>query len=547
MPCGASMSLMPRFMPCSASYSGGPTTGRACQRALDLAEHALVAGPQPQPVQVDRQPAGRRRVGAAVVVDHHDHRTVGGGDVVQRLPAHAAGQRAVADDGDDGAPLVAHRECLRQPVGVGQRRRRVRVLDPVVLALGAAGVAGQPAGLAQRRHRVGAAGEDLVHVGLVADVEQDRLARRVEDPVQGDGELDRAQVRARGARRSARPSGPAGRGSRRPAPPARPRVRPRRSAGPVSWLRTRVTPQIVPIRAPEPRVIRRRAAGLIGGPASATHLHVVGHREGVEGSQARQPPAGPHGDRARRAPATPGRTRRSRSPAPRWPSSAGITSCARAGARRVEHDDVRRRRPSSATASGVTRAGCRTSAQGRSARFAAASAAAVGATTRRRPPGHRRPTASASTAVSAPAPAYRSTTRLAGAAGGVASQHRVGEGLRPPRGCTCQNPPARHGERPPGQLVGQLRRSLASRDHDPADAARGRAGPRPRRGASSTGHTPSSPPRLTSTPVQPGHAARSAAASPTPGHAERAGSSSSTSLERCRCRPEPAGRRRRRR
>ena len=27
MPCGANMSFMPRLIPCSAPYSGGPTTG----------------------------------------------------------------------------------------------------------------------------------------------------------------------------------------------------------------------------------------------------------------------------------------------------------------------------------------------------------------------------------------------------------------------------------------------------------------------------------------------------------------------------------------
>ena len=102
-----------------------------------------------------------------------------------------------------GRRSLAHVEGLAQPVGVGQRGGGVRVLDPVVLALGPARVAGQPAELAQAVEVVAAAGDDLVHVALVAGVEQDRLGRRVEDPVQGQRQLHRAEVRtevAAGAR-----------------------------------------------------------------------------------------------------------------------------------------------------------------------------------------------------------------------------------------------------------------------------------------------------------------------------------------------------------
>jgi hypothetical protein len=62
----------------------------------------------------------------------------GGGDVVERFPAHAAGQCAVADHRYDAAVvLAADRERLGQPVGVGQGGRGVRVLQEVVLGLGA--------------------------------------------------------------------------------------------------------------------------------------------------------------------------------------------------------------------------------------------------------------------------------------------------------------------------------------------------------------------------------------------------------------------------
>jgi hypothetical protein len=47
--------------------------------------------------------------------------------------------------------------------------------------------------LAQRGEPLAAAGEDLVRVGLVPDVPDEAVARRVEDIVQRDVEVDRAE------------------------------------------------------------------------------------------------------------------------------------------------------------------------------------------------------------------------------------------------------------------------------------------------------------------------------------------------------------------
>jgi hypothetical protein len=60
------------------------------------------------PVQVARHAADRRRVGAPVVVDDDDEvAIVVVGDVVERLPGHPAGERAVADDRDDVVVLAS--------------------------------------------------------------------------------------------------------------------------------------------------------------------------------------------------------------------------------------------------------------------------------------------------------------------------------------------------------------------------------------------------------------------------------------------------------
>src|SRR5690606_3607820 len=79
-------------------------------------------------------------------------------------------------------------------VGPTERTRGVRALDDVVLRLRALGVAGETAARTQGRE-VLSAGQHLVHVALVTGVEHDRVARRVEDPVQRDRQLDDAEVR----------------------------------------------------------------------------------------------------------------------------------------------------------------------------------------------------------------------------------------------------------------------------------------------------------------------------------------------------------------
>ena len=69
----------------------------------------------------------------------------------------------------------------------------MRGAERVVFALGALGEAGQPAALAQRADAVAAAGQDLVRIGLMADVPDQAVARGVEDVVQGDRQLDHAE------------------------------------------------------------------------------------------------------------------------------------------------------------------------------------------------------------------------------------------------------------------------------------------------------------------------------------------------------------------
>ena len=70
----------------------------------------------------------------------------------------------------------------------------------VVFALGALGEAGQAVALAERADAVAPSGEDLVWIGLMADVPDQAVARRVENVVQGNRQFDDAQTSRRTTR-----------------------------------------------------------------------------------------------------------------------------------------------------------------------------------------------------------------------------------------------------------------------------------------------------------------------------------------------------------
>ena len=70
------------------------------------------------------------------------------------------------------------------------------VLDDVVVRFFARRVTREPPGLAQARERVAAAGHEFVHVRLMTGVPHDGVARRLEHAVQGERQLDRAEVRS---------------------------------------------------------------------------------------------------------------------------------------------------------------------------------------------------------------------------------------------------------------------------------------------------------------------------------------------------------------
>ena len=176
----------------------GADVGESVRQLVgDPIGHARMVGLLVAALCARRQHRHGGGVRTAVVVEDDDDLLVAVADVVDRLVGHTAGQRPVADHRNDvavrvGAEVAGHGHA----VGVREHGRGVAVLDVVVFRFLAAGIAGQPALLAQLLELLLAAGDDLVDVGLVAGVPEDRVGRRLEHPVHREGEFDGAEIRA---------------------------------------------------------------------------------------------------------------------------------------------------------------------------------------------------------------------------------------------------------------------------------------------------------------------------------------------------------------
>src|SRR5258706_9755150 len=72
----------------------------------------------------------------------------------------------------------------------------MRGTEGVVFALAALGEPGKAAALTHRTHAPASPGQDLVRIGLVADIPDDLVLRRIEDAVQRYGKLDDAEAGA---------------------------------------------------------------------------------------------------------------------------------------------------------------------------------------------------------------------------------------------------------------------------------------------------------------------------------------------------------------
>ena len=130
-----------------------------------------------------------------VVVEDDDEALGLRPNVVQRLVADAAGEGGIARDDDDVLVPASQVAPDGHAEGGGQGGAGVARAVAIVLAFGAEEEAVQALVLAHRVNALAPAGEHLVDVALVADVEDELVLRRVENAMQRDGQLDHAEVR----------------------------------------------------------------------------------------------------------------------------------------------------------------------------------------------------------------------------------------------------------------------------------------------------------------------------------------------------------------
>ena len=113
--------------------------------------------------------------------------------MVECLKGHARGQGPIADDRHDAAILRVSRGGYRHAKCSADRGTGVANSKGVVFAFAARRKGCEAAILLDRVQPLAPAGQHLMRVGLMAHVPDQAVVRRVEDVMQGDRQLDRAE------------------------------------------------------------------------------------------------------------------------------------------------------------------------------------------------------------------------------------------------------------------------------------------------------------------------------------------------------------------
>ena len=161
-----------------------------------------------------------------IVIQDDGHLCLQMRGVVERFKGHAAGHGAVADDGDDIAVFVKEIARHSEAVCCRDRGAGVACAEIVVDALAALWKTGHAAVLSERVETVVAPGEQLMHIGLMADVPDELVLWKIVHIMQRQRDLDDAEILARDGRRF----------WRRPQSAAPGSLWPGRAAGPWSYF-----------------------------------------------------------------------------------------------------------------------------------------------------------------------------------------------------------------------------------------------------------------------------------------------------------------------
>ena len=173
------------------------------QRARQVREHALavlahhrVRLADQNACQIARHAADVLGDRHLVVVENHQHVGIDMAGMRQRLECHARAQGAIADDRTHTTPFALGPRRQRHAQRRRDRGARMTDTEGVIGRLVALGKRRQTPELPNGRHLLATPGQDLVGVGLVADVPHQAVIRRIQDVMQGHGQLDHAQAGA---------------------------------------------------------------------------------------------------------------------------------------------------------------------------------------------------------------------------------------------------------------------------------------------------------------------------------------------------------------
>src|SRR5262245_63837187 len=125
---------------------------------------------------------------------------------MERLQAEPTRDRRVAHHDRDALHAVTQVAGGREALADRQASASVAAVEDVMLGLGPAREPAHATDLAERPEPLESAGQQLVRIGLVTGVPDDPVAWRLEQPMEGDRQLDDAERAAEVA---------AGRGDRR--------------------------------------------------------------------------------------------------------------------------------------------------------------------------------------------------------------------------------------------------------------------------------------------------------------------------------------------
>ncbi len=148
------------------------------------------------PVEIPRHGTDVRRDRHVVVVEDDHQLPFEMPGLVEAFQRQTTRQRTVSDDGHDAVILGFDVARHGDTEGGGNRGRGMAGVEDVVLRFLTFAEAGDTAVHADRVERVAPPGDEFVRIRLMAGVENDLIARRVEDVVQCQRQLDDPEVAA---------------------------------------------------------------------------------------------------------------------------------------------------------------------------------------------------------------------------------------------------------------------------------------------------------------------------------------------------------------